>query len=386
MQPELLPSEYLDFYQKEKTRKLYQTSLRAYLSIVTGKPIHADTDTAWLNYLNGPDTEPAHDLMNFVRTCEHLPEKLAPRSILTYMSAAERYLRDCCNIELTPKQKMLRNKSMPKNKPITQDAILRKSDIKAILTHADERLAAEILLGVSSGMRIGEILSFTFDDLNQDAEPVTIRIRPENSKNGIGRTVYISTEAAAALNAWIKIREHGLDNRAVRCGGKGLKDMAVVIPFTTTNEQYRLVHALQKAGYADRDTVTHRHKVHFHSFRKYFITQFKLAASVDVAEALAGHEGYLDGAYRRISEEQMQREYRKAEPFLCVLTPDDYEELKYSRSAEIQELQQANSHLLAKVSMMEAVLQQVKYEQERQGVASQAGIPYRRYSDDIDGS
>ena len=59
--------------------------------------------------------------------------------------------------------------------------------------------------------------------------------------------------------------------------------------------------------------------VHWHMTRKWFISRFSLVASKDVAEHLAGHEGYLSRSYRRYSKKQALKEYQKAEAKLSIL-------------------------------------------------------------------
>ena len=57
--------------------------------------------------------------------------------------------------------------------------------------------------------------------------------------------------------------------------------------------------------------------------RKWFISRFPLAANKDVAEHIAGHEGYLTVSYRRYTKKQIIKEYIKAEKKLCILKDRD---------------------------------------------------------------
>ena len=62
-----------------------------------------------------------------------------------------------------------------------------------------------------------------------------------------------------------------------------------------------------------------RTSVHWHMTRKWFISRFSLAANKDVAEHIAGHEGYLSVSYRRYTKKQIIKEYIKAEKKLSII-------------------------------------------------------------------
>ena len=57
----------------------------------------------------------------------------------------------------------------------------------------------------------------------------------------------------------------------------------------------------------------------WHMTRKWFISRFSLAANKDVAEHIAGHEGYLSVSYRRYTKKQIIKEYIKAEKKLSII-------------------------------------------------------------------
>ena len=71
--------------------------------------------------------------------------------------------------------------------------------------------------------------------------------------------------------------------------------------------------ATVRAGYTERDRRTGRYKVHFHLWRKYFLTQAKRHANSAYVESWAGHSGYLASSYHRPSDEEDRAEYLKCE-------------------------------------------------------------------------
>ncbi|MDR0980975.1 MAG: hypothetical protein LBL85_04270, partial [Methanocalculaceae archaeon] len=101
---------------------------------------------------------------------------------------------------------------------------------------------------------------------------------------------------------------------------------------TTT---YRSAYALRKSGHSQNtlpvnrtystklnrifrtsgtyriDPVIRRSLIHFHSFRKFFLTEFKLSASAEVAEELAGITDIHEEMQRITNElKQIRTEYR----------------------------------------------------------------------------
>lgn len=68
-----------------------------------------------------------------------------------------------------------------------------------------------------------------------------------------------------------------------------------------------------------RDDRTGRYIIHIHTFRKFFSSRMALSCPRDAVEMLMGHEGYLSGAYRRFSEEQLMDLYKKSMQEVTIL-------------------------------------------------------------------
>jgi hypothetical protein len=113
--------------------------------------------------------------------------------------------------------------------------------------------------------------------------------------------------------------------------------------------------ALKKSGHYSKDKSTGRIQIHPHMLRKYFLSQFT-GDNTKHGEELAGHSGYLTDAYRRIPRAELAEEYRKVEPRLTILAPDDYGELNERDRAALQRQAEMISTLSAEKEALAARL------------------------------
>lgn len=384
MQPEMIPSEYIGYYAKERTRHSKQVSMIRYLSIVTEKRI-TDLDVQWIEYIQNPD-QVRHDLMSFANRPE--TRHMAPLTIRNYISAVESYLSDCCGISLTTLQKLMRKRNRAeKIRVISHEAEPTREMIRTILAHCDERTTAEVLIIISGGLRIHEVVNLRHEDVKLDQSPVPVVIRAENAKNGLERMTYISQEAVEALKAYYRVRELHIKRAAAKTAHTSpsfVYDEDKIFPFSTQGERTKLNTAIKKAGFDQRDPRTHRFMVHFHLYRKMFLTEGKRVAAPEYVEAWAGHTGYLSESYHRPTADQQVKEYLKAEAALTVNVPEDYEKIKVEQASEIATLQQTNTHLLAQLTALQAAVEDMQKEQERITIAQISGFPRRLPHDDPD--
>lgn len=354
MKPLILPSDYISYYSSETTKTNYRTALRRYLSIVTGKSCR-NLDKAWVEYL-ASSSDPAYDLSRFPSICETLPKPLAPMTLIAYMTTGEQYLRDACGITLSVVQRRMRKKGEPLRNPITREQELSRKMIRDILAAADERLRLEILIAVSSGMRIGEMVGITLSNINLYSDPVEIYIPAHLTKNKTARTTYISEEATTALLTWLSVRERDIRRSRKRVPTQTIIDTDDrLIPFSAGNERDRLNETLDAIGYNDRDPITGRHLIHFHLFRKFFLTEAKLSgASKEIIEEMAGHRGYLSISYHRPSRKERLEAYKKALTRLRVLIP--VEPKTIDLMDEIMILRESNEYMLTMLQKVELQL------------------------------
>ena len=123
-----------------------------------------------------------------------------PTSITMWLGAVKGYLRHCGvkiysedlkGIVRVPKQTRTREI------PLTKELLVK-------LLHAVPlTLQCVILVAVSSGMRIGEIVQLRLADIDFSSKPTTINIRAETTKTKESRTTFISEEATSCLEQYL---------------------------------------------------------------------------------------------------------------------------------------------------------------------------------------
>ena len=305
------PTEFLETVINSSTRNTYETALLRYIEVLTSQKIEdRDLDELWLDYLS-LTSNPSSDVLLFVSQSQSL--HLSPKTIRLYGQIVIMYLKEA-GIEIPNKVLRTLRSQTPINRPISREAELNKNVLQTIIINADLRMKTEILIAISSGMRIGEILNFQIQDINLNTRPAEIYLRPESTKDKTARTVFISHESAETLQHWLECRKKLISNGKIKTTDNRC------FPYAKSTEIAKIKKLLEKCSLLDTDEQTHRTTIHFHLFRKYFLTEFKLAASAEVAEELAGHTGYLSESYRRLTKKAMQEEYLKAEGRLTIGT------------------------------------------------------------------
>jgi len=203
----------------------------------------------------------------------------------------------------------------------TLDRVPTETEFKRMLRHGDVKDRALFLFTMSSGMRIDEALKITPDMMDLEQDPPIIELPGSITKNGDPRITFISQEAKEYLQEWLKIRKQWLRRSIKRTGHLCTKDPddARVFPFSYDVAWTRWIYLIKKTGLDKRDPTTNRYVLHIHCLRKYFLSQMKLQIPTVIPEALAGHEQYLDEAYRRYSRKQLGEYYKKGEPRITVL-------------------------------------------------------------------
>ena len=270
------------------------------------------------------------DLREFAVSLQSKP----PMTARNYFTSIERFLfRSGVEIKVRTLDDI--RKSLPRGGAKGVEDEMSKETIDKLLKHVDLKGKSLILTLASSGMRIGEALQITLDDINLDSDPPTISIRPEYTKSKMHRITFISKEAKNMLIEWLNIREkyikeslnknRGFVNKGI-CAKKDEDDNRVY-PFSRSVMDQMWEKALTNANLLSHDRSTNRKTLRIHQFRKFFRTQ--LGDRVDITEALMGHEGYLTKAYRAYTNEQLVEYYLKNERLLYIsMSDEDIEEVK----------------------------------------------------------
>jgi integrase len=280
------------------------------------------------------------DLLDFAVSLQNRPPLSARQvfnSVKEFLSANE--------IEVKEHElKRIRSK-LPKGSTRTIEKDLDIETIRSLLQHLDTKGRALVLVLASSGMRVGEALQITLDDIDLKAKPATITIRGEYVKTGNQRISFISREAVQAVEEWIKVRDAYLISSQSRNNGlisagrakpKASEDNRL-FPFSDNTAWQMWGGALEKSGLLSRDKITRRKQLHFHMLRKFFISQMSLIVSKEIPETLSGHSGYLTDAYRRYTKAQLKEQYLKAEHVLTIQTPKEIAEIETEFKARLQD-------------------------------------------------
>jgi integrase/recombinase XerD len=250
---------FLGFYGRsgKPFEKIERSDIEAFLEHEQDRGMHISTVrlrlatlTAFLHYLMGEDVLPASLLKKTIRL--KLPETL-PRAIY------------------------------PK-------------DVKKLLAVIDEiRDRALILLLLRTGIRIGEALSLTLNDIDLKDKKVHLY---QGEKNSMGRVVYLSNDVYFALKRWLAERDK---RREAIFYGQGSHAMC----YSTARSLF--VKYLKKA-HLDHKGYT------VHCLRHTFASELLNAGMrIEVLQQLLGHQDIeVTRRYARLTDTTRADEYFKA--------------------------------------------------------------------------
>jgi integrase/recombinase XerD len=180
--------------------------------------------------------------------------------------------------------------------PETLPRAMEPEDVDRLLAvPGSERDRAMIVLLLRTGMRIGELLNTRMVDVNMTEQKILIY---EAQKNHLGRVVYFSDDAKAALEKWLEKRDKKQALLVYGPGGKPLSYPAARMMFVKYTNRAGLSHK----GYT------------LHSLRHTYATDLLNARMpLEVLEKLLGHTS-LDATriYARLKDKTKEEEYFKA--------------------------------------------------------------------------
>jgi integrase len=225
-------------------------------------------------------------------------------------------------------------------KAVTIEIVPDTKILKEILSYGDVLSKALFLTMASSGMRPGEAISLTFDDIELNQTPVKINVPYQATRTKEPRITFISSEAKYWVEQWLKVRDKYLQSGR----NKFKEDSNLIFPLSYENlrEKWNLV--TSKAGYDDCDNrngkIKNRHKLTPQKLRKFFKTTLSDAGiPFEVTESLLGHEEGMSPVYRRYTENQLKDWYLKGEEALLIFEkPVNQEEIDDLKS-EMTKLQ-----------------------------------------------
>jgi integrase len=325
-------------------------------------------------FIEGRDYE--KDLISFSNHCS---VNNAPTTGRLYVSIAREFL-SFNDIDLTRKQERNVKKKIPRGGMISEEDELTKESIRKLLNASSLALKTLVLILLTSGMRIGELLDLRIGDIeivgNGEYGIVSLRGKSisQNSrtKNSYSRTTFINKEAAEVLLQWLEKRSDYIEMMSKKSNGRWTPkdiDDGRIFPFSDANAGQMLRTALKKANLFRVDRDTKRSTIHFHLFRKYFVTQLSSSGIPEKhIDFFVGHLGELDRTYNKQTKEKLLEFYRRGEPYLRVYDESageiakTQEEIKETKD-RMRDIQIGNLEMRAKLQdfdKMQARLEEIE--------------------------
>jgi integrase len=286
---------------------MYLSAWVKFLSLLYGarlkgaSPVILDPWVAkYVNDLRNGRRDLAADLQVLGESCRTRKTCLGYQSAIRALLAGE-------DLALSPGgQRHLRRARAPH--PLTRNESLTPGRILKIMEHLDTRGRAILYILISSGARLGEVLSIGLEDLDLDSRPARFRIRI--GKSGGSRVAFISREAAGAIRVYLIVRDRFVASALSR-GGTG--DGGLLFPLGTRAFEQIWALALSKARLERFDQVTNRRTITPRATREFFAVRMRAALPEPVVGELMGHAGHLPESYRRYAEEELAGAYLRVE-------------------------------------------------------------------------
>ncbi len=328
--------EFLELYSKKNTIRNYRAAMMAFIDWKYGPQRVGREATKGeremyerlIEVYTASNPDFLGDFMRFTAAAAAM--NITPHTARNRFTIWKEFLAEQ-GIEIPSRDlKRIRTK-LPKGSTRTIERDLDQDTLRLLVQHMDIKGKALFLTLASSGMRIGEALTLTLNDIDLDQSPPFLQIRGENTKTGEQRFTFISREAKEALQEWLKTREAYMVQAQFKNSGflnhgysgprpDPTTDLRI-FPFSVKTAHDSWTTAIKNAGMKERDQITGRFSLHIHQTRKFFRSQLALAVPVDIVEVLMGHSGYLTDAYRRFTKSQMAEYYLKGEYLVSLSIP-----------------------------------------------------------------
>lgn len=245
------------------------------------------------------------------------------RARLAMLKAFFRYLLDkgAVNQDVFPwKMKIKLPELLPR--------AMEPEDVDRLLdVTSDVRNRAMILLLLRTGMRIGELLNTGTRDVILKDQKILIF---EGEKNRIGRVVYFSNDAKAALEEWLKVR--GRNTELIFYGHKG-GALSYQAARMILAKQLKMA-GLEHKGYT------------LHCLRHTYATDLLNALiPIECLEKLLGHKSLeVTRRYARLSDRTREEQYFKAMAIIERRQVHDHKQLDSELQEVLEKTELLSSH------------------------------------------
>jgi len=269
----------------------------------------------------------------------------APHSVKDYLSGVKKWLR-FNEIEIS-NEKLREIIELPRQYAVTKDRIPTPEELKLIVYSCDLRGKVLTTLLASSGMRVGEALALRVKEFNFTKHPTIVYLRPEVTKDRQERWCFISDEATEFLKSYLNERISQKDSYIFQGRHQGVKSDGTKYlrgkwenkPMTYWNADIIFTNALKRADLYEKDEYG-RDVIHIHCLRKFFFTRMVPILGREITEALMGHKGYLDAAYRRFTIDELAEHYLKGMDAITItktkaIRREDVEEIATIKAVQM---------------------------------------------------
>lgn len=229
-----------------------------------------------------------------------------------------------------------------------QETPLTKEIIHRLLRNVSPKLHAVILVAVSTGMRIGELVQITINDIDFSSQPTKIKLKAEITKTGTSREVFLTNEATLALKDYLR-RYHNWEQGNPTNNNKPIFGRTSISKKTKDDSSLKLApiiaaksllqktleNAIKNIPDLNEKGENGKRLIHFHGFRKFFRTTVGNVCGRDFAEALMGHSFYLD-TYYVLDDNKKRQMFLDAEPYLTISDFEAVENKMQTLSVELE--------------------------------------------------
>ena len=398
--------DYLNKYYRSTTgtKKSTRWCILKYFKIVNENPE---------GYFKKYDTKTLKDhLFKFIEAIENKP----PRTQTNLLSSIKKYF-DRNDIEIKPsvwEDLKIRN-NLKRARSITKKATPTIQDLKTILSYSNLKQKTLFLFCATTGLRIGEAVKLTFNDI--DMEKRKVDIRGETGKFDIQRYTFFTPEVKELLENWEKERlrllqgkhikslyvrqmlekqgynikmqpshkEKNRDSKEVtrykyvvfKDGKKLTKDELLKIdnrlfPFTDKNACAMWVSLLEKAGspYNQRDENSKfkkpRYMYNQHCLRRFWYTQLSASRfNNEYMNFIGGHMSELDSSYIRFVDNSMWINKIKGEydeHMDCLMVYENVPDLS-GVHGELDDVRSENKNLQQQLNDLRMEMLEIKMKQ-----------------------
>jgi integrase len=209
-------------------------------------------------------------------------------------------------------------------------------EIEKVLLACNHNIRALILIQLSSGMRVGEMLSLRVKDVIKN-ERYQINIRAEISKTKTERITFVSKEAEPYLEFYIKDKE----------------PEELIFQLSKSGYMKSLSIGVDRAGLEKRYEHSRQRTISSHSFRAFFITQLGKTDNF-IGHALAGHDHYMK-QYDRYTVNELLEKYMECEFNLQI-----FNKLNQKKTREMERKIDEQQKNIEKLTKMVEIIQKTR--------------------------